>query len=123
MDFLAHSLAVDELHGDEIHAVALTNFMDGRNVWMIESGRSLGFANEAFHAIRLRRNFRRQNLQRNFAIQLVVTLQILFAHSAFANLRADFVAAEFGADLKRHLRDSIILCSVLTEPPLSGVTP
>jgi len=34
------------------------------------------------------------NLQHNFAIELRVLRQINFAHSAFANLRADFIAAE-----------------------------
>ena len=48
------------------------------------------------------REFGGQNLQRDAAMKLCVFGQIHFTHPAFANLRADFVTAEFCAGTKSH---------------------
>src|SRR2546421_12091459 len=33
---IAHILAFDELHGDEVHATQLVEIEDGTNIWMVE---------------------------------------------------------------------------------------
>ena len=45
----------------------------------------------------MRSDVGRQNLQRNFAIELRFLCQIHLTHAARANLRADFVTTEFCA--------------------------
>src|SRR2546430_7876485 len=71
--------------------------MDSNYVGMIQCGGSLCLLNESVHAIAIASNFSRKNFQSNFAIEFHVLRQIHLAHSALANLRADFVAPEFGA--------------------------
>jgi hypothetical protein len=44
------------------------------------------------------RKFSRKNFQRDFTVEPRVIGQIHLAHAALANLRADFVTVEFGAD-------------------------
>jgi hypothetical protein len=83
---LAQRLAVNELHGDEVRPVALTNLMDGRNVGMIERSRSFRFLNETAHAVLVCREVGGKNLQRNLAIEFCVLRQIHLAHPA----RAEF---------------------------------
>ena len=94
VNHLAQRLPFDELHRDEVQVVRFADFVDVRDVRMIESGRRLRFANEPLHPITVRSHLGGQNLQRNFAIQLCILRQVNFAHSAFADLRADFVTAE-----------------------------
>src|SRR6266852_600187 len=48
MNLLAHRSAIDKLHGDEVHAVALADFMDGGDVRMIESRCRLRHAHRAW---------------------------------------------------------------------------
>ena len=50
VDLLAQSNAVDKLHRDEVHAFALADFVDVRDVRMIERGR--GFASCSKRRIR-----------------------------------------------------------------------
>src|SRR5712692_4789621 len=69
---------------------------------MIQCGSSFGLLHEAAHAFLVRSDIRGQNLQRNFAIQPGVLRQINLAHPARAELRADFIAAEFCADVDWH---------------------
>ena len=97
MDFFAQSFTVNVFHGDEMHAFALADLIDVRDVRMIERGRGLRFANKTFHAITVRNNVGRQNLQCDFTIEFRILSQIHLAHSAGAELRADFVTAEFCA--------------------------
>src|SRR5437667_4850349 len=102
MNQLTKSKAVDELHGDEVRAIALTNLVDMRDVRMIEGGGSFGLANESLHAIAMRSDLGGKNLQCNFAIELRILRQIHLAHPALAKLRADFIATEFCAGSDRH---------------------
>src|SRR6266851_3186220 len=91
MNLLAQSSAIDELHGDEVHTVALADFMDGSDVRMIERRRGLRFLFEAPYSILIRREVSRKNLQRDLAVQARVLGQIDFAHSPRTNVRDDFV--------------------------------
>src|SRR5205823_2983837 len=55
-----------------------------------------------------------KNFQSNFAIEFHVLSQIHFAHSALANLRADFVAAEFCAGSKSHRLNPLIMTTFVS---------
>ncbi len=55
-------LPVDIFHRDEVHAIVLTDFINVRDVGMIERRRRLRFANEPFHAIAVQSHLGGQNL-------------------------------------------------------------
>jgi hypothetical protein len=59
------------------------------------------FLPEALHAIMMSGN-RRQNLQCHLAIELYILREIHLAHSAFANLGADFVPTKSSALINAH---------------------
>src|SRR5438876_3762232 len=72
---------------------------------MIERRNSFGFPNKALHTLRVSSNFCGQHLDRHSALQLGRVLrEIHLAHPAPANLRADFIAADFCADGEGHFR-------------------
>jgi hypothetical protein len=68
---------------------------------MIQRRSRLCFLHEAPHPLLIRCNFARQNLQSDFAIKFRVLDQIHLTHSARADLRADFIAAELCASANR----------------------
>ena len=78
--------------------------MNRADVGVIERGRGLSFAQKARRVLAVFREFGGQNLQRDAAMKLCIFGQIHLAHSAHANLRADFVAAEFCAYTQSHRR-------------------
>src|SRR5207247_10169506 len=94
MNQLTKSKAVDELHGDEVRAIALTNLVDMRDVRMIQGGSSFGLANESLDAIAMRSDLGGQNLQCDFAFELCILCQLNLTHSALAYPWADFVMPE-----------------------------
>jgi hypothetical protein len=97
MNLLAQGDAIDKLHRDEVHALALANFMDGCDVRMIERGRGLRFLFEAPHPILIGSQISGKNFQGNLAMQPRIFREIHLAHPARANLRPDFVTTEFCA--------------------------
>ena len=92
MNLFAQGHAIDELHHDEVGSFVFTNLMDLGDVRMIERGGRLRLTNEPLHTIAIRSNIRRQNFQRDSAIELGVLRQIHLTHPAHADLRADFIA-------------------------------
>src|SRR3989442_15632658 len=56
--------AIAELHGDEVRTIALTNFIDVRDIRMIKRGCRLRLLDEAAHAVMVSSNFSPQNLSR-----------------------------------------------------------
>jgi hypothetical protein len=102
MNLLAQRNAVDELHGDEIHAIAFTNFIDMSDVRMIQSRRGFRLLGKAPHPILIAGEFGGKYFQRHLAIEFRILRQIHLAHSAFANLRADFITAESGSGCGVH---------------------
>ncbi len=61
---------------------------------MIQRGCGSGFLREALHAVTVRREGRRQNLDRDGAIQPGILCAIHFAHSARAEQRLDLVRSQ-----------------------------
>src|SRR6266568_6996802 len=86
MNLLAQRSAIDKLHGDEVHPFTLADFLDGGDVRMIERCRGLCFLSESPHAILIRGEVSRQNLQRNFAIQFCVLCEIDLTHATRTEL-------------------------------------
>src|SRR6266705_4665056 len=103
MDLIAQSLSVDILHGDEMHAFALADLVDVRDVRMIQRGGSHGFLIKSPQSILVRSEIRGQDFQCDLAMQTRVFRQIHLAHSARADLRADLVASEF-CSRRNHLK-------------------
>src|SRR5439155_16070830 len=101
----AQRLAVDMFRRNEVRTIVLADIIDMSNVRVVKRRRGFSFPNEPLHSVAIRGHFRRQNLQRNFAIQLCIMRQIHFTHSALANLCADFVTAKSYTGGKRHDSD------------------
>src|SRR6476620_5223993 len=96
MNLFAQRGAFDKLHGDEVHAAGFTDFMNGRNIRMIERRRSLRFLNETAHAVLVCIKVSGEGFQRDFAIKLCVLGQIHFTHSSSADFGNDAVVRESG---------------------------
>jgi hypothetical protein len=69
------------------------DIIDRKNVWMVQCARGLRFVLKTPESIHLLRERCRQNFDRHIAVQLLVARSLNLAHSTFADLRADFVAA------------------------------
>src|SRR2546428_13010161 len=76
MNLLAQRSTIDKLHGDEVHTVAIADFMDGGDVRMIERRRGSCFLSEAPHAVLIRGEVSRKNLERNLAVKFGVLCEI-----------------------------------------------
>src|SRR5437867_7087818 len=76
------------MRGDEIN---------GQNVWVIERTRCLSFLFKPSETLFVGGKSSRQNLDCYLAIHLWIVSAIHFAHSAGANLRADFITVKPGA--------------------------
>src|SRR5947207_15354536 len=104
---LAQGFAVDELHRDEVtcfslacgrfyalpHGRATANFIDVRDVRVIERGGCPRLPLEAAQTIRVVYDARGQHLDRHIAVQLRIARAIDLAHSALAGLRAYSITA------------------------------
>src|SRR5438876_8480673 len=96
MNLLAQRSTIDKLHGDEVHTVALADFMDGGDVRMIERRRGLCFLSEAPHAVLIRGEVSRQNLERNSTIQIFILGEIDLTHATRTNFGNDAVMGQAG---------------------------
>ena len=103
---IVQRVALDQLEHQGRHVAGVFETVDGPDVRMIERCEQPCFAFEARHAIGVRRERRRQDLQRDVATQLRIACAIHFAHPAGAEGREDFVGAEARARGKGHSRSS-----------------
>ena len=69
----------------------MSNLVDRKYVWMIESRGCFGFLHKPAQAVFIIGNFSQQNLQCNLTIQFDVERQVNFAHPARAKFRKDSV--------------------------------
>src|SRR6185436_948186 len=102
MNLLAQSRAVDILHGDEVAIGCDSDFVNVRDVWMIERCGSSRFLFEASHPILVRGDVDRQDLQSDFAIQTVVLSEIDLTHTTRAQQGANLVTPELCFGGKGH---------------------
>jgi len=75
---------------------------------MVERAGSLGFLFKAMQTIGALGERRRQNLDRDVAIQFLIAGAIDLTHATRAEFGADLVTAKFGAGLERHCARAIL---------------
>jgi len=94
MNQFAQRITIDKLHSDEIHAVTIANFYRCARC-SDDSGRLRILLRERTFPCDLgAKQFQQEEFSSDLAIEFGVLTEIHLTHSAFANLRTDFVAAE-----------------------------
>src|SRR5688500_18619411 len=78
------------------------NLINVGHVRMIESCGCLSFLNEAKHALTTARQFSRQKLQGNIAVELRVFRQVHLTHAALAELRENLITTNLRACFQGH---------------------
>ena len=94
---VSQSLAVQELHDQVIGAVLMPDVVQGADVGVIQRGDGSRFTVEALLGLSVVRQVRRQDLDRDGAVQPRVARAIHFAHAPCAHRRDDLVGAKFGS--------------------------
>ena len=92
------AFALDQGHRQEGLAIGLADFVDRADVGMIESGGGLGFAKETGFGLVVAKQVRRQELQRDGALEARVLGLVDDAHAALAELFEDLVVTDGLAD-------------------------
>jgi hypothetical protein len=90
---IAQRTSVDELRRDERRFAGPADLVDREDVRMIQCRGGPGFLHKPAQAVLVRRDFDRQNLQRDLAIERGVLRQVHLAHPARAERGANFVMA------------------------------
>ena len=83
-DAVAQCFAVDELGRDEPAAGDLADLVDGENVGVVEGRGRAGLVGEAAQPAGVARERRRQQLERDLAIELALLREVDLAHAADA---------------------------------------
>ena len=78
-------LARHQLHHETMYAAGFLHPVNGGNVGMIQRGQQTGLAPEARQAVRITREGRRKNFERDITTQFGIAGAIYFPHSAFCN--------------------------------------
>src|SRR3569832_137791 len=84
--------AFDELSGDEGSVFRAADFVDGEDVWMIESGCGLRFLNKAVPAALMSGKFGEQEFQSDRAAEFGVLRPIHLPQSTRTNFADDAIA-------------------------------
>ena len=98
-------LSFEELHDEKGHAVELADVVNRADVRMGDARDGAGFALKPFE-LRPGRARRRQDLDRNRAIELRVPGMVDLAHAAGAERGKDFISANSVSDDEWHERVS-----------------
>ena len=102
LQLLTQRLAVDQLHGDVGLAVGFADLMYRTDMGMVEGRRRPCFLKQPGPIHRVLKGGRRQNLNRDFSVQLIIMGAIHFAHITRAELVEYSVVCECrGAELGR----------------------
>ena len=78
-------MAVQELHGQIVHAIVFPELVDGDDVGVVQQGRRPGFPFEARLGLVPEGGAGRNDLQRHIPSQLRIAAQIDLAHGPLAN--------------------------------------
>ena len=81
-------------------AISLADFVNGKNVWVIQCGSGARLLLKPAQTIRIVCERRRQKLQRDLAAQFCILRQIDFAHAATAQRRENLVMANRLSDVQ-----------------------
>src|SRR5207245_11612806 len=105
---LAHAMpergAINDLSRDVARISGCANLVDGKDVWIVQSRRRLRFLNKPLQALLIGCQTFRKDLDGDSAVKFTVIRKIHLTHSAFANLRADFVTTKFYSRSNGHTR-------------------
>ena len=71
--------------------IRFADVVNRNDVWMIQSGSGLCFANKPAHAVGICGNLSGQNLEGDFSIKLGVLSEKHLTHPAFADGREDLI--------------------------------
>jgi hypothetical protein len=82
---LAQVHAIHEFHDEIIELAALTEFINGHNVRVIEPGQRTGLAREPLGESGIAARFGRQNLERDQSVELPLPRLVNHAHAALAD--------------------------------------
>jgi hypothetical protein len=93
-DHLAEGLAVEQLHGQERHAVVLSGVVDGADVGVVQAGGGAGLVAEAIEGVLIEERGVRQELEGGLTVKASVLGAIYRAHAAAAQLRQNAVVAD-----------------------------
>ena len=93
-DTLRQVVALDQFHHEGMCATGFLKAVDRRDVRMIQRREGLRLAFEPRHAIGVRGEHVRQDLDRDLAAECRVRRTVDLTHSAFADRRGDVVDAE-----------------------------
>src|ERR1700746_1714547 len=86
--------AFHKFHRNESLTVVFADFMDGANIWMVQSGSSLCLTVEAAQSLRVRRETIGKELQGYEAVQLDIFRFINHAHPTTAQLPQNAVVRD-----------------------------
>ena len=100
---IAQGLAVEEFHDQEIRPILVADVMQGTDIGVVQRRNSPRFALEALLGLEIRRKMRRQDLDRDGAIQARVARTIHLTHAACAKRRLNFIGSEFRARGQGHV--------------------
>src|SRR5271167_2661183 len=93
-DAMLQRHSVQKLHGDEGLSALIINLVNGADVWMIQSGRSLRFALESGQSLRILGYFIGQEFQGDETMQLHVLGLVDDTHATAAELLDDAVVRD-----------------------------
>src|SRR5215510_8246595 len=94
VDLGREGLPFDILHRDEAHALRLADFVNVRDIRVVERRGGSGFATEPPYPLPISRHLVRQYLERDGAVEFCVAGAVDLAHPAFAQERNDLVMAD-----------------------------
>ena len=116
-DHLRQRHAVDQLHHQRVHTIAILEAVDRGDVGMLERRERPCFANESRDAIGIRIGFRRQDLDRHVSLEARVARPIHHAHAARTEPGLDLIRADLTAD--HRIEAALVLMQAhLIEPHL-----
>jgi hypothetical protein len=87
-------LALDEFHDEGVRRARVFKAIDGRDVGVVERCEHLRFTPKSRQPVRIGHKSRRQNLERDVAVELHVAGAIDLAHATLAQFLEDLVGAE-----------------------------
>ncbi len=88
----------EELHGEEVLAVDLANFVDRANVWMIQRGRGASFSAKALSGLRVAGKLFGKKFQRDESPKFEILGFVNHAHTAGAEFLQDSIMGNSSAN-------------------------
>jgi hypothetical protein len=99
---VAKCSSFEELHGEEVLAVDLANFVDRANVWMIQRGRGTSFAAETLGGLRIAVKSFGKKFQTDESAKFEILGLVYHAHTAGTKLLDDSIMGNSSANHGGH---------------------